>query len=146
MKQLTIGLLSIAIVALASTGCATKQRTGAAVGGAAGAAVGAAVGDTEGAVIGGLLGAMVGYGIGRHMEEEDREEVAYALEKNETGETSVWTNPDTGDAYAVTPTETYSESGNPCRRFVLVREANGEEYETTETACRRPDGSWEIVS
>lgn len=146
MKVLITGLLSISLVVAAASGCATKTRTGAAVGGATGAVLGSAIGDdTEGAIIGGILGAIAGYGVGRYLEEQDREEVAFALEKSETGETSTWTNPDTGQNYAITPTETYTMSGNPCREFVLVREVNGEEYETTETACRRADGRWEIV-
>lgn len=148
MKGLFIGVLGIVLVVSTTTGCARLQEhKGAAIGAGVGAVAGSAIGgDTEGAIIGALIGALAGYGINEYVLEDDREEIAYALEKSETGQSSVWTNPDTGNTYTITPTQTYTMSGDPCREFVLVREANGTEYETTETACRRADGRWEVVS
>lgn len=147
MKTLTYSLIVILGMALlAVQGCATKRQTGTVAGGAAGAAVGAAVDEGEGALIGGLLGALVGSEIGARMDADDRRQTAMALENNRVGQTSTWTDPDTGARYGVTPTETYSQDGSPCRRFVIEREIAGDEYRSTETACRQADGSWRIIT
>lgn len=144
MYRLFIAVLITLLVAAASS-CATKRQTGAAAGAAAGTAVGAAVGDTEGAIIGGLLGTIVGHEVGRYMDKQDRERTRDVLEYNETGETSDWVNPDTGYRYEVTPRDTRDLAGNePCREFDIITEDDGVEYRTTEVACRRPDGVWEI--
>jgi surface antigen len=111
-----------------------------------GAAAGAAVDDSEAALIGGLLGALVGSEVGSRMDEEDRRQTALALENNPVGQTSTWTDPDTGARYGVTPNETFSRDGSPCREFVIEREIAGEEYQSTETACRQADGSWRIIT
>jgi surface antigen len=140
-----ITLVVIAILVTAAAGCATKRQTGAVTGAAAGTAVGAAVGDTQTAIIGGLLGTIVGHEVGRYMDEQDREETYEALEFSETGQTTDWVNPDTGRSYYVTPQETFAYQGQePCREFALVTREGSYERRTTEIACRRADGSWEI--
>lgn len=138
-------ILTLVVALMTAAGCATKRQTGAVAGGAAGAAAGAAVGDRTGAVVGGLLGALLGSEVGRHMDENDRRETSYALEQNKVGETKVWTDPDTGDRYAVTPTNTYNKGNSPCRDFIITREANGRQYESRETACRQSDGTWKVI-
>jgi len=139
-------IVLLGALTLASQGCATKRQTGAVTGGAVGAAAGAAINDEEGALIGGLLGALVGSEVGSHMDQQDRYRTAAALEDNQVGETSAWTDPDTGERYSVTPTDTYSRSGSPCRQFVIEREIGGEQFQSTETACRQADGTWHIIS
>ncbi len=142
-----IFLLFIMTLVTVSVGCATKRQTGALTGAAAGTAVGAAVGDTKGAIIGGLLGTIVGHEVGRHMDRQDRRETYRALEYNETGQTADWVNPDTGRRYYVTPQDTFAYHGrSPCREFDIVSRDRGYEYHSTEIACRRNDGSWEIQS
>jgi len=65
--------------------------------------------------------------------------------KNRTGQTSDWVNPDTGRRYTVTPRDTFSgPDTQPCREFVIESSSNGRSQRTLETACRRPDGIWEI--
>lgn len=144
-KFITIALITLTLAA--ASGCATKRQTGAATGAAAGAAVGAAVGDTEGAVIGGLLGTIVGHEVGRYMDKRDYDRTSQVLEYNRTNETTDWVNPDTGYRYYVTPRDTLDVAGaEPCREFDIVTREAGVEYRSTEVACRRPDGVWEIRS
>ena len=127
-------------------GCATKRETGALTGAATGTAAGAAIGDTEAAVIGGLLGTIVGHEIGYQMQREDRLRTRDVLEHNRTGQTSGWVNPDTGRRYSVTPRDTYTGVGQrPCREFVIETGTGPNQRESIKTACRRADGTWEIM-
>ena len=69
-----------------------------------------------------------------------------ALEYARTDETTTWRNPDTGDSEAVTPYNTYQTSeGRYCREFIKTVTIAGEQQQAYGTACRQPDGSWEIV-
>lgn len=72
----------MALAAVAVTGCATKERTGAIVGAASGAAAGAVIGKAAGstakgaiigAAVGGAAGAVIGARMDRQAEELDRE-------------------------------------------------------------------------
>jgi len=143
MKRILL-LLLVSMLLLAGVACQTKQDTGTLAGGAAGAAVGSAVGDsTTATLLGAIGGALLGREIGRRMDEKDRQEVAQTLEDQPTGKTNSWTNPDTGQTYAVTPTETFEQDGKPCRRFRMNVE--GEKDEVTGTACRDSEGEWRII-
>jgi len=69
-----------------------------------------------------------------------------ALEYARTDETTTWRNPDTGGSETITPYNTYQTSeGRYCREFVKTVTIAGEQHEAYGTACRQPDGSWEIV-
>jgi len=135
-------LMSMAVV----QGCQSHRETGALTGAAVGAGAGAIAGGTKATVIGGLIGTIVGHEIGFQMDRQDRIHTSRALEHNRTGEPAHWTNPDTGHAYSVTPRQTFeNDGGAPCREFTMVSDYRGEQVRTTEVACRRADGSWEIV-
>jgi surface antigen len=134
-------------IALATSSCATHEQAGAATGAGVGAVAGNVVtqGSLVGTLIGAAVGAAVGADIGRQMDEEDREQAAYALEYSETGEAHEWTNPDTGREYAWTPTRTYDGPEGPCRDFVMLTSIDGEPAEIRGTACRAPDGTWRTI-
>lgn len=135
------------VVAGLAAGCATKRETGALTGAATGTAAGAAIGDTEAAVIGGLLGTIVGHEIGYRMQREDRQRTRDVLEHNQTGQSSDWVNPDTGRRYAVTPRVTYRGARQrPCREFVIEWGTGPSARKSVESACRRPDGTWQIMN
>ncbi|MDT8408124.1 MAG: RT0821/Lpp0805 family surface protein [Wenzhouxiangellaceae bacterium] len=145
MKRPPIIVLILISIALLQ-GCSTQRETGALTGAAIGTAAGSIAGGTEATIIGGLLGTIVGHEVGFRMDREDRRHTSRALEHNPTGETSRWTNPDTGRSYRVTPRDTFHEPGKgPCREFTFTSEHRGETVQTQEVACRRADGSWEIV-
>lgn len=140
-SKITALVLSTSL--LAGAGCATPSGTGAAAGATGGGLIGGIVGGTSGALIGVGLGALLGYGAGRYVEEQDRRRVAAALEANQP---AYWTNPNTGYTYRVEPTGTVMERGRPCRNFRMFAEVDGRPQEVNGTACRTPDGSWEILS
>ena len=133
------------------TGCeTTRAQQGEIVGGVLGGVLGSQVGDGSGQtaaiIIGTMAGSMIGRHIGQTMDDVDRMKTAETLNSNRTGQSTTWTNPDTGEQYTVTPTRTFEESGGPCREFALDATVSGEPDETVNgTACLQADGSWQIV-
>ncbi len=150
MKRQGLLMVAVAVLALGTGGCATKEEQGA----LAGAVIGGAIGSTAGrghrdrplaTFLGIVAGAMIGSTIGRYMDEQDRMRTAMVLEKNRTGQASTWVNPDTGNRYTVAPTRTYETAEGPCREFTMDAIIGGRKQEIYGTACRQPDGSWKIV-
>jgi surface antigen len=150
----SMGLLAAAVLA---SGCADqgsdrgidKSQAGQILGGVAGAAAGSQLGGGSGQTVamiaGALIGSMVGERIGARMEEDDRRQAALALENNRTGEAAVWENPDTGNAFQMTPIDTYERDGRPCREFEFQVETYRGSDTQERTACRNTDGTWEVI-
>ena len=70
----------------------------------------------------------------------------YALENNKTNQTSDWVNPDAAHTGAVVPTKTFENAqGLPCREFITTITIAGKAQQGYGTACRQPDGTWQIV-
>jgi len=69
------------------------------------------------------------------------------LEYNRTDQASTWVDPDTGQSGSTVPTRTFQNAiGQPCREFTQTIIVAGERQQGYGTACRQPDGSWQIVS
>ncbi len=139
-------LLLLCIVATATVGCATREQTGQVIGGVAGAAAGSQVGGGSGqtiATIGGaLLGAFVGGQVGNRMDERDHQQTNLALENSRTGQSTEWSNPDSGNQYSIQPTRTFQAASGPCRDYTMDAVIDGRNETVTGTACRQPDGTW----
>lgn len=140
------------LVTLALAGCEsppTQQQTGAVVGGVLGGVLGSQVGKgggrTAATVIGTLIGASIGGAVGRSMDDNDRRKTAQALETVRTGQSSTWTNPDSGTRYTVTPTRTRSTTEGPCREYTTRAVIGGKTETVYGQACRQADGSWRVV-
>ncbi|MBW1684283.1 MAG: hypothetical protein JRS35_04400 [Deltaproteobacteria bacterium] len=142
-------------VALAFSACATAQdnpktTVGALGGAAAGGLIGAAAGGSPAAIAGGvILGGLLGGAVGNALDQRDKEmamkEAQYSLEHSKAGNSSQWQNPDSGNSGTFTPTRTYqTESGQYCREYTQEIVVAGEKHESYGTACRQPDGSWQI--
>lgn len=124
---------------------------GAVIGGAAGGLAGSQIGRGDGrtaAVIGGVvLGMIVGSNIGQGMDRVDRYCAGQALEYGGDGQPVSWRSPDEDWSYAVTPTETYrTTQGRYCREYISTAEVAGRRQQVYGTACRQPDGSWELIN
>lgn len=140
--------------ALTLTACQTSPTgeqigavTGGVLGGVLGSNVGGGTGRTAATIGGTLIGGMLGGAIGRSMDQSDRYRTAQTFENNRTQQTSTWTNPDTNNQYAVTPTDIFQGSdGRPCRNYESTIYVDGSRETATGTACRNSDGSWQIVS
>lgn len=136
-------------------GCQTikdnpKAATGAGVGAATGGAIAAIAGANPAWIVFSVLaGGLLGGFIGKKLDDRDKEMAARAahnaFESNATGQPSVWENPDTGHSGSITPTRTYQlENGQYCREYVQKIYVDGEQHDTTGTACRQADGSWKV--
>ena len=139
-----IGLSQIA-------GCAvTRQDSGALMGAVVGGVVGNQVGGGRGkdlaTAVGVFAGALAGSNIGKSLDQLDAANTQRALESSQTNQTSSWVNPDSGNSYAVTPTKTYqTAAGRYCREYQSTVTVGSRPQDAYGTACRQPDGSWEIL-
>jgi surface antigen len=71
----------------------------------------------------------------------------YAMENNAVNHAAEWVNPDAATSGAVVPIRTFADSqGQPCREFITSIVIGGREEQGYGTACRQPDGSWQIVA
>jgi surface antigen len=100
--------------------------------------------------VGTLLGAFVGNEAGKSLDRADRlyaSRAEYeALEHTPTGSSTPWRNPDTGHYGSVTPIETYEAAGGQyCREFQHQAQIGGRSRDVYGTACRTPDGQWQMV-
>lgn len=150
--------LIIGALCLALTACAEGREgetIGTVAGGALGALLGSQIGGGKGQLaavaVGAIAGAWAGSALGKKMDEEDKvyaqRTAQDAMEYNKAGQTSTWRNPESGNSGTVTPVHTYEDSsGKDCREFETSIYVDGEQEKGTGTACRQPDGSWQIAS
>lgn len=149
------------LCAFVFTSCATVQGKyqenpkavlGAVLGAAAGAGIAAAAGGNTGAIVASAVGGgLVGGIVGKKLDDRDKrmatEAAARAFEDSRTGESTTWTNPDSGNSGTVTPTRTYQlANGQYCRQYQQKIVIGGEENQTYGTACRQTDGTWQTRS
>lgn len=134
---------------------ASHQTSGAILGSILGAAAGYQVGNGKGQLVavgvGTVLGALIGGDVGRAMDRRDHAyatgSFGHAMEAVPSCTSIAWNNPQTGNYGSVTPTHTYEpEPGRYCREFQQQVVIGGKLQDAYGTACRQPDGSWEIVA
>ncbi|WP_457577642.1 glycine zipper domain-containing protein [Desulfomarina sp.] len=149
MNKITLILLSFLVISLSSCGDQFSQgQNGAVMGAAAGAIIGQAIGrDKEATLIGAAVGTMLGYIMGNEMDKFDRQELNQAYEFGKSGQTTTWTNPDSGNNYKITPQPVYTIATKPdrlCRMAEIVATIDGKTEKTYTTACRNAAGQWEL--
>jgi surface antigen len=141
-------------------GCASydyggKQTVGALAGAGAGGLLGAQLGDGKEQLVataaGTLLGAFLGSEVGKSLDRADQlyaSKASYeALEYAPSGDPVGWSNPDSGHYGSVTPIRTWQEpSGAYCREFQQQAAIGGEIQAVYGSACRQPDGQWQLVN
>lgn len=130
-------------------GSVGNDMLGGALGGIVGGLVGNQFGKGNGniaATIGGVLvGALVGGSVGRSMDTVDQACAQQVLEQVPDRQSIGWDNPN-GARYAMVPTRTYQSDGRYCREYRTRATVDGHKETMTGTACRLPDGSWQIVN
>ena len=141
----------IALCTVLLTACANYQpqeQSGMVIGGVLGGVLGSQVGRGDGRtaaiILGSLAGAAVGGSVGRSMAEVDKMKTAQTLETVRTGVPSSWKNPDSGNQYVVVPTRTVDAPSGPCRDYTIDAVIGGKKEKVNGTACRQPDGSWDV--
>lgn len=158
MKSLVL-VLAVATMMVMTTGCApysgSREAGGTLLGAGTGALLGSQLGHGRGHLlgmaVGTLAGAMVGQEIGRSLDRADQlamdQTARKALEETPTRQSSTWVNPDTGHSGSFTPIrDTRSASGQYCREYQQTVIVAGSRQQAFGTACRQPDGSWQIVN
>lgn len=151
-------LTVVVLAALTLTGCnatmGNKEGLGTVVGGVAGGLLGNQIGGGSGktaaTVAGVFIGGMLGRDIGRSLDIVDKQMMTQtsvtAFEKMPSGVSSTWNNPDSGNGGSVTPTRTYqTNTGMYCREYQTTVNVGGQVQNAYGTACRQPDGSWNII-
>jgi len=131
-------------------GTCNRDVIGAMLGGAAGGYIGSTLGKGDGKLAttaaGALLGFIIGQNIGRSMDQIDVRCTGYVLEGAPDHQKVVWNNPETGYKYAVIPTRTYMRDDRYCREYNSRAVIGGRSEDVYGTACRNPDGSWQIMN
>ncbi len=120
--------------------------TGAVLGGALGSQIGKGHGRTAAIIVGTLAGAYIGGAIGDSMDRQDRYMANQSLETYRDNQSNSWTNPNTGNQYTVTPTETYNTNSGPCRDYTTKAVIGGRTETIYGRACRQSDGSWQAAN
>ncbi len=136
----------------------TKEESGTLLGAIGGAAIGSAIGGKGGGTgkvvavaAGTLAGAYIGREIGRSLDKADRQAMQdrtqYSLESTQSGTTSNWHNPDSGNSGTVTPQPAYTNKKEEyCREYQQTVTVGGKTETAYGTACRQPDGTWKITN
>ena len=66
-----------------------------------------------------------------------------ALEKNISGRTVAWENPDSGRSGSITPVRTFkNRQGQWCREYAASEVLGADEVSRRAIACRLPEGVW----
>jgi len=147
-------LVAMILLIFICTACETagpKTAIGGATGAAAGGLIGHAAGGGAAGIVGGvLLGGLLGGAIGNALDQRDQQLALQAaqnsFEHGRTGTESTWRNPDSGNSGSITPTRTYESAGGQyCREYQQTITVAGETQDAYGTACRQPDGSWQVV-
>ncbi len=162
MKTLTRSktVLCAGVIAVLMSGCISDNMgtktlaggvLGAGVGGLLGSKIGGGKGQMAAIAAGTLAGALFGKNIGESLDRADRTHAGRAERRAEqapVGQTISWNNPDSGNSGTVTPTRdgVNQRTGEYCREYHTEIYVGGKLEDAYGTSCRRPDGSWEIVS
>lgn len=148
MKSIASAGLCAILMAACANYQSQQEQTGMVIGGVLGGVLGSQVGRGDGRttaiILGTLAGAAIGGSVGHSMAETDKLKTAHALENVRTGVPTSWRNPDTGNQYVVVPTRTYESAGSPCREYTIDAVVAGKKDKLFGTACRQPDGSWQV--
>lgn len=159
MKKIAI----VSAVALALTSCQqpgqqggfiNKEGLGTIMGAVGGGLVGSQIGKGSGKLaavgVGTLLGAALGNSLGSTLDKIDMMHYSQtsqtSLETGKSGVAQTWHNPDSGNSGTFTPTRTYQQAdGRYCREYQQTITVGGKTQKGYGTACRQPDGSWQII-
>ncbi|MDZ4380487.1 MAG: RT0821/Lpp0805 family surface protein [Parvibaculum sp.] len=153
--------LLVGALAVALAGCQTgdpygysggpKQGIGTLAGAVAGGLAGSQIGGGSGRLwatgAGVLVGALVGNNIGRSLDRADQtylQNASYGA--FQTGQPTQWRNPQSGNYGYVEPGRSYQAAGSYCREYTQTVYIGGRPENAYGTACRQPDGSWQIAN
>lgn len=117
---------------------------GGAAGGLVGHQFGSGRGNTAATISGTLLGAVIGNQLGVSLQRVDADCFAQSFEYAQPGTQVVWAQDDA--AYTVLPTRNFRRGNQYCREYQARVSVGGRIEDSYGTACRQPDGPWQIVN
>ena len=157
MKQRFVNVLAVLLAVVVVAGCGpngiAKEEAGALIGAGLGGLAGSFIGDGGGQLVavgvGTMLGAILGSEVGKSLDRADRLALAQAqhdaLEYGESGTSTTWQNPDSGNSGEIVPQPAYQQAdGTFCREFQQTIVVGAELQAAYGTACRQSDGSWKL--
>lgn len=131
-----------------------KQEVGTVAGAIGGAVIGNQIGGGSGrtaaTILGGIAGGFLGNQVGQSLDNADRamaeQNAQRALETAQPGQSLPWRSAQSGNSGSITPSNYYQNaSGQYCREYTQKITVGGKTQEGHGTACRQPDGSWQII-
>ena len=149
-------VILFAVFSLSASACQqglNKELVGTLAGAAVGGYLGSTIGDGQGQMAaiaaGTLAGSMIGGRIGQALDEKDRMKMEQAVQQAQVapvGQPVSWSNPDSGNAGAVTAVrDGWSDSGAYCREFEQIVRIGQRTEKGYGTACRGEDGGWRVL-
>jgi len=143
-----------AAIGLGAAGCSQSTgpnevggtMIGAVAGGLIGSTIGGGAGKTAAIIGGTVLGGFLGNTVGRKMDENAQQQAYNAqYAAVQSGQRSQWQS-QSGHSGYVDPGPVYRDAQGTCRRYTHTIFVDGRQQQGSGTACRQPDGSWQIVS
>lgn len=129
-------------------GSAVGVGLGGYAGGYLGSQVGSGATQTVATIAGTAVGALFGAAIGRRLVQADLnlmgQSTQQTLESSPSGSATAWRNPDSGHAGSVVAGPAQQRDSRPCRPFQQTLVIDGQIERAEGTACRRPDGGWDL--
>jgi surface antigen len=137
--------------AFALAGCeAIEKETGLLAGAAVGGII-AALADANPAwiaastVLGGVAGGAIGDYLGRKDAEKHAQNNLNALDTLGQGQTSSWSDTETGNSGSTTVTSvTTKADGTVCKSFTEMVRTSAKTVTEQATACKAPGGTWKV--
>lgn len=151
VKLAAVGLIAVSLTGCYAHGAGPREGAGTIIGAIGGGLLGSQIGSGSGRLIatgvGALIGAGVGQQVGRSLDGQDRYQLARASETAlDTGTDQWWRNDNSGNYGYVEPGRAYqSPQGNYCREYQQTVYIGGEPQQAYGTACRQPDGQWQVM-
>ncbi len=130
----------------------SKADIGTAAGAIGGGVIGYQFGGGAGkalATVGGtLLGGMLGREVGSSLDRADYSAHEIASQRAlESGYQESWRGPYSGNYGTINPYRHYTNvQGQPCREYNQTIYIDGRAHSGHGTACRLPDGTWQLMS
>lgn len=137
-----------------SVPCGSRSLIATLGGAAAGGFLGSKIGDGRGQLAavaaGTVLGVFLGREVGGLLDATDAacaNDAALRAHGAPIGQEIAWDNPRTGHSGALIPVRegTHRATGRYCREYQQTVVVGGRSAQAYGTACRQPDGSWEII-
>jgi surface antigen len=96
-----------------------------------------------------FIGALIGSKIGRYLDEVDRiraRDANIMAQTSPIGQRISWSNPQSNHyGNTIATRDGHSKSGKYCREFYQTISIGNRTEKAYGTACRQPDGSWQLV-